>query len=66
MPVYRGPDGKIIEEKTNSGKDVNQSPDSEQRPPAPTGRGQTSQFWAFGCTNPEDGCEPFAIPFASR
>lgn len=44
MPVYRGPDGKIIEEKANSGKEVNQSPDREQRPmpPAPTGRGQTS------------------------
>ena len=42
MPVYRGPDGKIIEEKANSGKEVNQSTDSEQRPPAPTGRGQTS------------------------
>ena len=42
MPVYRGPDGKIIEEKANSGKDVNQSPNREQRPPAPTGRGQTS------------------------
>ena len=44
MPVYRGPDGKIIEEKANKGKEVNQSTDSEQRPipPAPTGRGQTS------------------------
>ena len=44
MPVYRGPDGKIIEEKANSGKEVNPSTDREQRPmpPAPTGRGQAS------------------------
>ena len=42
MPVYRGPDGKIIEEKTNKGKDVTQQTDRAQRlmPPAPPGGGQ--------------------------
>ena len=39
MPVYRGPDGKIIEEKTNKGVDVTQPTDRAQRPmpPAPPG-----------------------------
>ena len=42
MPVYRGPDGKIIEEKTNKGVDVTQPTDRAQRPmpPAPSGGGQ--------------------------
>ncbi len=42
MPVYRGPDGKIIEEKTNKGEDVTQQTDRAQRPmpPAPPGGGQ--------------------------
>ena len=44
MPVYRGPDGKIIEEKTNKGEDVNQPTDRAQRPmpPASAGSGQTA------------------------
>ena len=42
MPVYRGPDGKIIEEKTDKGEDVNRSTDRERRPmpPASAGGGQ--------------------------
>ena len=42
MPVYRGPDGKIIEEKTDKGEDVNRSTDRERRPmpPASPGGGQ--------------------------
>ena len=42
MPVYRGPDGKIIEEKTNKGEDVTQPTDRAQRPmpPTPPGGGQ--------------------------
>lgn len=42
MPVYRGPDGKIIEEKTNKGEDVTQETDRAQRPmpPAPPDGGQ--------------------------
>ena len=35
MPVYRGPDGKIIEEKTNKLEDVTQSTDRAQRPLPP-------------------------------
>ena len=42
MPVYRGPDGKIIEEKTNKGEDVTRSTDSDRKhiPPASPGGGQ--------------------------
>ena len=42
MPVYRGPDGKIIEEKTNKGKEVNQPTERARKPmpPAATGGGQ--------------------------
>ena len=35
MPVYRGPDGKIIEEKTNKGKDITRSTERERRPMPP-------------------------------
>lgn len=42
MPVYRGPDGKIIEEKTNKGKDITRSTDREPMPPTATGGGQAS------------------------
>ena len=44
MPVYRGPDGKIIEEKTNKLEDVTQSTDKAQRPlpPTPSGSGQAA------------------------
>ncbi len=44
MPVYRGPDGKIIEEKTNKLEDVTQSTDKAQRPlpPTPPGSGQAA------------------------
>ena len=44
MPVYRGADGKIIEEKTHKGKDVNQPADMAQRPlpPAPPSSDQGS------------------------
>lgn len=44
MPVYRGPDGKIIEEKTNKGGDVTQPTDRAQRPmpPAPPGGDQAA------------------------
>ena len=42
MPVYRGPDGKIIEEKTNKGEDVTRSTDGDRKhiPPASPGGGQ--------------------------
>ncbi len=41
MPVYRGPDGKIIEEKTNK-EDVTRSTDRDRKhiPPASTRRGR--------------------------
>lgn len=44
MPVYRGPDGKIIEEKTNKGEDATQPTDRAQRPmpPAPPGGDQAA------------------------
>ena len=35
MPVYRGPDGKIIEEKTNKRKEVNQPTERAQKPMPP-------------------------------
>ena len=42
MPVYRGPDGKIIEEKTNKHEDQPRSTKGKQRPmpPAPAGGDQ--------------------------
>ena len=42
MPVYRGPDGKIIEEKTNKRENQPRSTKKEQRPmpPAPAGGDQ--------------------------
>ena len=42
MPVYRGPDGKIIEEKTNKGEDATRSTDRDRKhiPPASPGGGQ--------------------------
>ena len=42
MPVYRGPDGKIIEEKTNKREDQTRPTKGKQRsmPPAPAGEDQ--------------------------
>lgn len=44
MPVYRGPDGKIIEEKTNKGKDQTRPTKGKQQsmPPVPAGGDQAA------------------------
>ena len=46
MPVYRGPDGKIIEEKTNKDEDATKPTDLAQKPqpPAPPGERRDGHF----------------------
>ena len=60
MPVYRGPDGKIIEEKTNKDEDATKPTDVAQRPlpPAPPGERGAGHFDAPTVKAGESGSSP--------